>query len=259
MTATTLPPQWESLAQELHQARQAGILLPHRTAEALPPTKAAAYAVQDRTIDLDGREPRAWKLGATMLAAQNSLGLSEPFAGPVLQQWIMASPAQLDVRTFSCTVFEPEIAFKLGSDIDRPISEDEAAAAIATWHAAIEVINFRFIDGRLMNALGMITDLGANGGLVVGPAMAEGVFDYATLPLEVRINGHVVANRTPPPPETDPVGLLVWFSRHVTDRGYVLKRGDVITTGSQAGVIPYQPGDLVEADFGPGGIAAFQS
>lgn len=259
MTVTTLPSRWESLAQELHQARLAGILLPHRTADALPPTKAEAYAVQDRTIVLDGRAPRAWKLGATMLAAQNALGLTEPFAGPVLQDWIMASPARVDVSTFSCTVFEPEIAFTLGTDIDRPIGEDEAAAAIASWHAAIEIINFRFRDGRAMDALGMITDLGANGGLVIGPAMADGVFDYAALPLEVRINGAVVANRTPPPPETDPVGLLVWFSRHVTARGYALKRGDVITTGSQAGVITYEPGDLVEADFGPGGIAAFQS
>jgi 2-keto-4-pentenoate hydratase len=76
--------------------------------------------------------------------------------------------------------------------------------------------------------------------------------------LDVRINGATIANRTPPPPETDIPSLLAWFSGHITARGYTLRSGDVITTGSQAGLLPYAPGDLIEADFGPAGLASVQ-
>ena len=177
MTGKTLTPEWESLAQDLHLARETGALLAYLGPEALPATTADAYAVQDRTIELSQVEPRAWKLGATLYVAQTALGLKEPFAGPVLQQWIQQSPAKLDVAEFACHVFEPEIAITLGADIDRALDEDEARSAIATWHPAIEVINFRIRDGRSMSARGMITDLGANGGLIVGPAMPDGVYD----------------------------------------------------------------------------------
>lgn len=249
---------WEVLASELERARRGGFLLDPLSVEQLPAGAAGGYLVQDRAIALAQYTPRAWKLGAPAFAAQQAMGLAEPFSGPVLPDMLLASPAKLSTHGFSCHKFEPEIAITLGKDIDRPIGLDEARAAIASYHPAIEIINFRSQGGASLGALGLITDFGGNGALVLG-APSPAAADYAGLILDVRINGQSVASRTPPPPETEPAALLAWFSGHVTARGYHLRAGDVITTGSQAGMLAYEPGDLIEADFGPAGIAALQA
>ena len=250
--------EWNDLAGAIESARSGGYLLDARTSEQMPKDVAECYQVQDAAIALSGISPRAWKLGAPALSAQAAMGLAEPFSGPVLPGMVISSPAALKTDDFSCHKYEPEIAITLARDIDGPIGVDEARAAIASYHPAIEIINFRAKNGASHGATGMITDLGANGALVLGEAMPEQAADYAAMVLDVRINGVSVAGRTPPPPETDPAILLAWFSGHITARGYTLKAGDVITTGSQAGLLPYSPGDLIEADFGPAGIASVQ-
>jgi len=253
-----MKPEWNELAEAIEAARSGGYLLEARTTAQMPEDFTECYQVQDRAIALSGITPRAWKLGAPALAAQAAMGLSQPFSGPVLPGMLLESPAQIETGDFSCHKFEPEVAITLACDIDGPIGVEEARAAIASYHPAIEIINFRAREGASHGARGMITDLGANGALVLGAAAPEPASDYTAMVLDVRINGASIAGRAPPPPESDPAVLLAWFSGHVTARGYTLKAGDVITTGSQAGLLPYNPGDLIEADFGPAGIASVQ-
>ncbi len=260
MTDDTGKARWDALAQKLHEARMSGEMIAPLADGDRPSDVAECYYVQDHEIALLDAEPRAWKLGAPAKSAQEAMGLDEPFAGPVLPGMLLPSPAALDVSGYSCTKFEPEVAITLGTDIDtsRPLGLDEARAAIASYHPAIEIINFRSREGASTGALGMITDYGANGALVLGPAVPPGADDYWNMTLDVRINGKSVAQRTPPPAETEPAALLVWFAAHMGQRGYSLRAGDVITTGSQAGLLPYAPGDLVCADFGAAGIAEVQ-
>lgn len=255
---TTDQSRWTALAEDLADAQRTGMLreLPER--EGLPATAADGYFVQDHVTALLGQEPRAWKLGATALAAQANFKLTEPFSGPVLAGRVHASPATVDASGYACHVFEPEIAITLGSDIIGSEDAQTALAAIASYHPAIELINFRYHGGRSLDAIGMITDGGANGAMVLGAANDPADFDYMAATLDVRINGKTVANRFLPPPESEIGELLAWFSGHVAARGYALRKGDVITTGSQAGVIEYAPGDMIEADFGTLGIASVQ-
>lgn len=256
---STAEARWDSLVQELAVAQRTGELLDIPAAEHLPQDAAAGYCVQDGTIARLGQVPRAWKLGATMKAAQANFGLSEPFSGPVLEGRVLPSPTTVDVSGYACHVFEPEIAITLGKDIEGPIDPDAARVAIASYHPAIELINFRYRAGRSLNAIGMITDCGANGAMVLGPPTPASEFDYWTATLDTRVNSKTIAGRMAVPPETEIGELLAWFSGHVTARGYALRKGDVITTGSQAGILEYAPGDLVEADFGDLGVASFQS
>jgi len=253
---TTDQPRWTALAEDLADAQHTGILRDLPAPGSLPANAADGYLVQDHMIALLGQEPRAWKLGATALAAQANFRLAEPFSGPVLEGRMLASPAEVDTSGYACHVFEPEIAITMGSDLVGQVDAQTARAAIASYHPAIELINFRYRNGRSLDAFGMITDGGANGAMVLGPAHDPANFDYAAVTLDMRINGKTVANRFPPPPETEIGELLAWFSGHLAERGYSLRKGDVITTGSQAGVIEYAPGDWIEADFGTLGIAS---
>ncbi|MFZ4602569.1 MAG: 2-keto-4-pentenoate hydratase [Caulobacterales bacterium] len=242
------------LADSLFSARSANRAMGDADAHTFPGAPSSAYAVQDRLIVLEGGPTRYWKLGAPTIQSQAGLGLNEPFCGPMFTDVCQASPGRFATSTFPVHVFEPEIAIRLRADLDgaAEMTVARARAAIASMHPAIELINWRFGNTGKLGALAMIADYAANGGFVLGEAMPDDV-DYWSLPLEVRINGAPVAHRTPPAPETDPASLLAWCARHLAARGYRLSAGDIITTGSQAGVLPYRPGDQIEVDFGPGG------
>ena len=51
----------------------------------------------------------------------------------------------------------------------------------------------------------------------------------------------------------DPVNALVWLTNRLPADGQSLKAGDVITTGTAAGVAWCEAGDTAVADFGPFG------
>ena len=51
----------------------------------------------------------------------------------------------------------------------------------------------------------------------------------------------------------DPVNALVWLANRLPDQGRELKAGDVVTTGTAAGVAWCEAGDTAVAEFGPWG------
>lgn len=206
-----------------------------------------------------GGPPKLWKLGAPTYAAQDALGLPEPFCGPMFEDVFHHSPARIDASALIVHLFEPEIAVLLATDLSchDAVTPEEAKAAIASLHPAVEILNFRMDNTAELGPAAMISDYAANGGFVLGDACPAD-FDYWDMSLDVRINGAIIAERTPPAEETDPAALLAWTARHLGGRGYTLKAGDILTTGSQAGIVAYQPGDLLEADFGKAGIVRVQ-
>ena len=260
MSIKAMDDRWNTLAQELKGARTSGATMAALTAADIPADTPTAYTVQDQLISLRGETVRAWKIGASSAAAQGGMGLSEPFSGPMFDDVLFQSPAKFAADRFSVHLFEPEIAIILASDLrgGDDVTADEAAEAIGSSHAAIELIDFRSEGGRALGALGMITDHGANGGFVMGDPLPADPDAYWSVDLDVRINGASVATRTPPPPETHPAELLAWLARHLWARGRTLRAGDVITTGTQAGIIPYKAGDKVEVVFASTAIAAFE-
>lgn len=259
MTRKDLAQPLSALADQLFEARRSRATLPGMAIEKLPDSLELAYAVQDRLIELEGNAVRVWKIGAQIPATQKALGLNEPFSGPIFEDVFHASPANFEVTDFAVHLFEPEVALRLGCDLPASIPLTRAAAehAIESLHPAVEIINWRFANTGDLGPKGMIADYATNGGFVLGAACPPET-DYWALQLQVRRNGQAIAGRSPPVPGTDPVELLVWFARHMSERGYSLNKGDIVTTGSQAGVLPYSPGDIVEADFGAAGLVKVQ-
>lgn len=133
---------------------------------------------------------------------------------------------------------EAELGLVIGrrvKDVDSP----EAAAAAILGAVCVNDVTARELqtkDVQFTRAKGFDTFC------PVGPAIAVGL-DLGRLSVECRVNGQLRQRSTTAELVFDPVALVRFVSRVMT-----LLPGDIICTGTPAGVSPLRPGDIVEVE-----------
>ena len=125
--------------------------------EYLDPTDAVgAYAVQainTRFWEAQGRRVVGRKAGLTAEAVQKQLGVDQPDFGVLPDDMRVADGGRLDPARCIQAKAEAEIAFVLGADLPSPSSTPaEVAAAVASVHAAIEIVDSRIAGERIEHA-----------------------------------------------------------------------------------------------------------
>ena len=132
-------------------------------------------------------------------------------------------------------------------------TDNDIAAIVGSVHPAIEIVNRRLSNAIPMSGVAIIADHGGNGSFAYGPGMEDwqGI-DYASHQVRQMINGEEKARGTGQNVmDGNPIGSITWLANHLKLRGYGLKAGDWISSGSAADMLPVPAGGLVKGDFGP--------
>lgn len=144
--------EFEQVAAMLREAYDGQVLPPLR--DWLEPTDAAgAYAVQainTRYWQAQGRRIVGRKAGLTAEAVQKQLGVDQPDFGVLFDDMRIADGGNLDPARCIQAKAEAEIAFVLGADL--PLADttpEQVAAAVASVHAAIEIVDSRIADWKI--------------------------------------------------------------------------------------------------------------
>ncbi len=215
-------------AQLLLEARRARRPLLELPQACRPQTAAEAYAVQDLVLEWLG-PVGAWKVGAASASA-------EPACAPLPASFVVPSGHAFPSGSFRLNGLEAEIAFKLAQDLpprSTPYYPDDVAAAIASVHPAIEVVDSRFTDMRGVDAFSALADLASHGALVVGSGReSDIVVDQTRQRVILEVNGKSVANNIGGNSAGDVFRLLAWLANHAAARCGGLRAGQVVTTGS---------------------------
>lgn len=129
---------------------------------------------------------------------------------------------------------EGEMALVVGRRA-RHVSEAEALAHVAgvTCFNDVSARDWQKQDGQWSRAKGSDTFA------PFGPSIALGL-DPSDLELELRVNGELRQRARTSTMHFGPAFLVHFLSRHVT-----LEPGDVIATGTPAGIAPIVPGDTI--------------
>lgn len=129
---------------------------------------------------------------------------------------------------------EGEMALVIGRTARR-VSEAEALAHVAgvTAFNDVSARDWQKKDGQWARAKGSDTFA------PFGPCIALGL-DPRDLALELAVNGEVRQRARTSQLHFGPAFLVSWLSRFIT-----LEPGDVIATGTPAGIAPIEPGDTV--------------
>ncbi len=250
----------DDLALRLRDAYTGGTVPPLR--DGLDPVDAAgAYAVQEintRYWQGQGRRIVGRKAGLTAKAVQKQLGVDQPDFGVLFDDMQVADGATLSPARCIQPKAEAEIAFVLGTDLPSvDTTPEQVAAAVATVHAAIEIVDSRIADWKITFA-DTVADNGSSAFFVLAD---EGKplpgLDLYTAGMVMEIDGEVVSLGVAAAALGHPLNAAAWLARTLAARGDPLKAGDVLLAGALGPMVALTPGDRVRAVVGGIGECSF--
>ncbi|MDB5871746.1 MAG: Hydratase/decarboxylase [Ramlibacter sp.] len=244
MNTKTSPFDAAGVARRLLDTHKGAAPMPHT--QALPPDRAAAYAVQDATLAGLGRIG-GWKVGAKGPAL-------EPACAPLPDQGFFVSGVELLGPPWRMRGIEVEVAVRLGRDLVADAGEPDAATvrgAIDAVLPAIEVVETRLAGWRDSAPLAQLADLQSHGALITGAPsdMRVDELDLRNVQAYLAFDGQPVAVTRGANPAADIWRLLGWLAWHCTQRGQPLRAGQVVTTGSCTGMLFAPEGAHVQAQL----------
>jgi 2-keto-4-pentenoate hydratase len=209
------------------------------------------YAVQDAVTDRRRADEGAvvgYKVGFTSAAIRSELDVDEPAYGRVLADTVRPED-QIDDERLIAPKIEPEIAVRLSAPLDPPATAIDALAAIDTVVPVIEVVDSR-IEGWDVTAGSAVADDALAARVIHGGRVADpSALDLALEGVEVRRNGERVATGVGADVLGSPAHVVAWLAAALAERGERLTAGTLVSTGSLTELVPFEPGDTVEARF----------
>jgi 2-keto-4-pentenoate hydratase len=216
--------------------------------ELAPHDEAEAYELQRQVASLLKASPGGWKV------AMNGPGAGS-FA-PVFASDLHSSGATLTSPLTEQLGIEPEVAFTLRRALPphRQYSRQEVIEAIGSAHPAIEVVISRFARHESAAVLDRLADNISNGGLILGPPLERWQqLDLAVLPLRLTLTpaggAPSVYQSRGGHPQGDPLLPMTWIVNALAARGIGMRPGEVVTTGSFAGLHYAARGTGVRVEF----------
>ncbi len=250
----------ELVARMLRDAYAGTPIAPLR--EWLEPTDSeGAYAVQainTRFWESQGRRIVGRKAGLTAEAVQKQLGVDQPDFGVLFDDMQVADGGMLDAARCIQAKAEAEIAFVLGADLpSADTTPEQVAAAVATAHAAIEIVDSRIADWKITFA-----DTVADNGSSAFFVLAEQGLPLAGLDLEgaamnMTVNGEVASTGVGSAALGNPLNAAAWLARTLAAAGEPLKAGDILLAGALGPMVALKAGDVVRAEVAGIGSCSF--
>jgi 2-oxo-3-hexenedioate decarboxylase/2-keto-4-pentenoate hydratase len=231
--------------------------------EAVPHDEVDGYRVQDALHSLLSPEfgdRVGYKIGCTSAVMQQYLGIAHPCAGGVLMSGLHASGASLPYGDYVHVGVECEIAVRMAVDLvptDAPFTADTVAPAIEAYFPAIELVDDRYVDWRVMNAPSLIADDFFAAGCVLGQGVPRAHAPELTSVVgRALVNGVEVGRGSGADVLGHPHHALAWLANHLSAQGKTLRAGEFVLTGSLVQTAWLNAGDEVLMELsGLGSVA----
>lgn len=135
---------------------------------------------------------------------------------------------------------EPEIGFIIGKDLPprtQPYTAADVDAAIERTHMCLELMRCRYADKSQCEFPEMLADSLLNQGMFVGPQIdSQKAKEAAEMQIHVSANAEQKTYQGKHP-NLSPRAGLYWLAEFLRQRGLGLTAGQVVITGSFAGII----------------------
>jgi 2-keto-4-pentenoate hydratase len=157
---------------------------------------------------------------------------------------------------------EPEIALVIERDLpprSRPYEEAEVREAVGPVRLALELLDCRYADPEQVSFTELLADGLFNAGLFLGPEVSGALArELGRIAITLEVDGISAQRLEGGHPDGDPVRPLHWLANTLRERGEGLERGQVVITGSYAGVLEVPSSARLRIEFGELGSIAIQ-
>lgn len=223
------------------------------SSELRPQSETDAYRVQDAMHSLlfseDFGAVTGHKIGCTTPVMRQFLGINNPCAGGVFDSTTHKTIGMFSFDELLRPGVECELAIRLGRDVfptDAPYTRESIVPYVGSIMAAIEVVDDRWVDYRLVDTPTLIADDFFGAGCVLGPEIYHWKdFDLSEVVGFMSINDHPVGLGKGMEVMGHPFEALAWIANLSADRGKILNAGEFVLLGSLVETKWVEQGDIV--------------
>lgn len=258
MTAVDLA----GLVPDLLQARRERVPTPaaHRRGELDKPT---AYSVQRSVFrELHGPQTESvcgYKISLVTERDQRNFGTDSPTCGMLASSDIVAGPAAFPMDELFHPLVEPELVFRLESDLPQSASVEQIIAATVVM-AGFEIPDSRY-EGWYPVPGQVVTDLIADDSYVgrviyAEPGLPAADVDLPAVECRLTIDGELFGVGYGVDVLGNPAAPIAWLSAFLAETGDVLRAGQFISSGTFLYPPEARPGEFVADYSGIGRVSA---
>lgn len=213
-----------------------------------------AYHIQQQMISRriqKGERVIGKKIGVTSAAVMNLLGVRQPDFGYMLDGMIYNEGESVPMDTLIQPRAEGEIAFMMKRDLMGPgVTAADVLAATEGVMACFEIVDSRIRDWKI-KIQDTVADNASCGVFVLGDRLVDPrQVDLATCGMVLEKNGEIVGTGAGAATLGNPVNAMVWLANTLGRLGIPLKAGEVVLSGSLAGLVPVAAGDSLRVTIG---------
>jgi 2-keto-4-pentenoate hydratase len=177
---------------------------------------------------------------------QKQLGVDQPDFGVLFDDMRVDDGGDLDPAQCLQPKAEAEIAFVLDADLPSAATTPaDVAAAVASVHAAIEIVDSRIADWKITFA-DTVADNGSSAFFVLAKqGLPLAGLDLEGAAMSMTVNGETVSTGIGAAALGNPLNAAAWLARTLAKRGVPLKAGDILLAGALGPMVTLTPGDRV--------------
>jgi 2-oxo-hept-3-ene-1,7-dioate hydratase len=259
------------IADAAHRLREAAITkTPMRQLSLQYPdmTFDDGYAIQRAWGDLrysEGRTLLGRKIGLTSRAMQQSVNITEPDHGLLLDDMFFADGSVIALDQFIGVRIEVELAFVLGSNLRGPgCTLFDVLRATEFVTPALEILDSRIEmsdpeTGHQRTIVDTISDNAADAGIITGGRVIRPHdLDLRWVSALLYRNGIIEESGVAAAVLNHPGNGVAWLANKLAPHGVELEAGQVILAGSFTRPVWARTGDTFQADYGPMGSISCQ-
>jgi 2-keto-4-pentenoate hydratase len=214
-----------------------------------------AYAIQLRVMEMKkaaGQIVVGKKIGLTSLAMQAMLGVKEPDYGHILNGMVVMEAQKVLAAELVAPRIEGELAFVLKEDLKGPgVTLTEVLRCSEGVIPSLEIIDSRIADWKI-KLPDTVADNASSARVVLGGTITPPhSLDLRTVGMVLEKNGEIAATAAGAAVLGHPAQAVAWLANKLAAYGIILRKGEVILSGSLTAAIPVAAGDFIRADFGP--------
>lgn len=251
-----------AFADELYAAMRSRSTVAPLTERYPEITTADAYRISQHLLQRRlgfGERAIGKKIGLTSRAVQEMFNVDQPDFGFLTDAMLVRDGATIVIGPAGLIQprAEGEIAFILAQDLaGANVSRDDVLDATAAVAPCFEIVDSRIADWRI-KIQDTIADNASCGVFVLGESrVTPRSLDLASVSLEMRRNGSVVATGVGSAVQGHPAQAVAWLANTLGRFGTPFRKGEIILSGSLVPLIPASVGDRFELSItGLGGAS----
>ena len=241
-------------AQQLIQAEQTKQPIAPLTKTMPIITADDAYRIQLAQIAVkqaQGAHISGLKIGLTSKVMQDMLGVYTPDYGVILNTMVHDEQTPVFVNRYIQPKVEFELAFYFHKTVQGTVTIEDVIDAIDYVVPAIEIIDSRIADWQIRFE-DTVADNGSSAGVILGKTKTKlaDIADITAVPMQAFKNDVLFDEATSAAVLGNPLEAVVWLANAIREYGMTIQAGTFVLSGALSKAVPFEAGDVFEANFG---------